>query len=301
MSRLAGEIFGVLVLALLSCALIFTWVRQRRNRELNAWVQNQAVIYNCAVLVRQCMHPGGNWVDWSRSLGGGPRLLIRAGAIEVRALARRPGHHQDRDPVRVLRLLPARHRRDPRPARAGARLPPGHPMTRRGSRPGTARRPPTTRNPAARSVEESATTGISTGPMAGQTVLVTGGTGGTGGIGQATTAGLAAMGTRVGITGATRPGPGPRRLTSLQRPATLPWIRSPRTCQPRPRCAGWPARSWPPTRGWTCWSTTRAGSRPPARSPPMAWNTPSPSTTWPRSCSPACSWTGSRPAPRPGS
>src|SRR5271165_4249726 len=40
--------------------------------------------------------------------------------------------------------------------------------------------------------------GISTGPMAGQTVLVTGGTGG---IGKATAAGLAAMGARVGITG----------------------------------------------------------------------------------------------------
>jgi hypothetical protein len=81
----AGAIFGFLVAALLACVLIFTWVRQRRNRELNAWVQNQTVIYDCAVLVRQCMHPGGNWVDWSRSLGGGPRLLIRAGAIEVRA------------------------------------------------------------------------------------------------------------------------------------------------------------------------------------------------------------------------
>jgi hypothetical protein len=85
MSRLAGVIFTVLVLALLSYVLIYTRVRQRRNRELNAWVQNQAVIYDGAVLVRQCMHPGGNWVDWSRNLGGGPRLLIRAGAIEVRA------------------------------------------------------------------------------------------------------------------------------------------------------------------------------------------------------------------------
>ena len=85
MSRLAGGIFSFLVIAFLSYALIRTRVRARRNRELNAWVQNQTVIYDCAVLVRQCMHPGGNWVNWSRSLGGGPRLLIRAGAIEVRA------------------------------------------------------------------------------------------------------------------------------------------------------------------------------------------------------------------------
>ena len=80
-----GEIFSFLVIALLSYVLIYTGMRRRRNRELNAWVQNQTVIYDGAVLVRQCMHPGGNWVDWSRSLGGGPRLLIRHGAIEVRA------------------------------------------------------------------------------------------------------------------------------------------------------------------------------------------------------------------------
>jgi len=85
MSRLAGEIFTVLVVAFLLSVLIRAGVRRRRNRGLNAWVRNQAVIYECAVLVRQCKHPGGNWVDWSRSLGGGPRLLARAGAIEVRA------------------------------------------------------------------------------------------------------------------------------------------------------------------------------------------------------------------------
>lgn len=80
-----GEIFSFVVIALLSYVLIYTGVRRRRNRDLNAWVQNQTVIYDCAVLVRQCMHPGGNWVDWSRSLGGGPRLLVRDEAIEVRA------------------------------------------------------------------------------------------------------------------------------------------------------------------------------------------------------------------------
>ena len=80
-----AAIFSFLVIALLSYTLIHTRVRQRRNRELDAWVQNQPVIYDCAVLVRQCKHPGGNWVDWSRSLGGGPRLLVRSGAIEVRA------------------------------------------------------------------------------------------------------------------------------------------------------------------------------------------------------------------------
>ncbi len=47
--------------------------------------------------------------------------------------------------------------------------------------------------------------GFSIGPMAGQTVLVIGGTGG---IGEATAAGLAAMGARVGITARDPGGPG---------------------------------------------------------------------------------------------
>jgi hypothetical protein len=71
----AGGIFSVVVAVLLAYVLIFTGVRRRRNRELNAWVQNRPVFYECAVLVRQCMHPGGNWVDWSRRLGGGPAFL----------------------------------------------------------------------------------------------------------------------------------------------------------------------------------------------------------------------------------
>jgi hypothetical protein len=82
---LAGEIFSFAVIALVAYVLIYSWLRQRRNRDLNAWVQSRPVMHDCAVLVRQCIHPGRNWVDWNRSLGGGPRLVIRAGAIEVRA------------------------------------------------------------------------------------------------------------------------------------------------------------------------------------------------------------------------
>ena len=58
----------------------------------------------------------------------GPVYVLRAtrGRMGRARAARRTGHHQDRDPVRVLRLLPARDRRDPGPARARTRLPPRH-------------------------------------------------------------------------------------------------------------------------------------------------------------------------------
>jgi len=74
--------------------------------------------------------------------------------------------------------------------------------------------------------------GISTGPMAGKTVLVTGGTGG---IGKATAAGLAAMGARVGITGRDPARTWAAAADVATASGTLPWIRSPWTCHPRPR------------------------------------------------------------------
>jgi hypothetical protein len=40
----AGAIFSFLVVALLSYTLIRTRVRQARNRELNAWIQNQTAV-----------------------------------------------------------------------------------------------------------------------------------------------------------------------------------------------------------------------------------------------------------------
>jgi hypothetical protein len=70
-------------------------------------------------------------------------------------------------------------------------------MTRRGSRPGRARRPPTTRNPAAQRK------GVSNGWHQYQPDGRPDGSGHRrhGRIGKATAAGLAAMGARVGITG----------------------------------------------------------------------------------------------------
>ena len=46
----------------------------------------------------------------------------------------------------------------------------------------------------------------------------------------------------------------------------------PRTCPFKPGCAVWPPRCWTPTRAWTCWSTTSAGSGLTGTSPPTAWS-----------------------------
>jgi short chain dehydrogenase len=108
--------------------------------------------------------------------------------------------------------------------------------------------------------------------MAGKSVLVTGGTGG---IGKATATGLAALGARVGITGrdpartkaaaaSIRAAPGSPAVDGFAADLSV-----------RAGCAIWPLRCWTPTRGWTCWSTTSAGSGLTGTSPPMAWSAPS--------------------------
>ncbi|WP_405068948.1 SDR family NAD(P)-dependent oxidoreductase [Kribbella sp. NBC_01510] len=86
-------------------------------------------------------------------------------------------------------------------------------------------------------------------PMAGKTVLVTGGTGG---IGEATAAGLAALGARVGITGRDR-GRAEAAAAQITDQTGNPAVMcSSRTCRPRPRYAGWRPRSSRRTRDWTC-------------------------------------------------
>jgi NAD(P)-dependent dehydrogenase (short-subunit alcohol dehydrogenase family) len=117
--------------------------------------------------------------------------------------------------------------------------------------------------------------------MAGKFVLVTGGTGG---IGRATAIGLAALGARVGITGrdraraeaaaaGIRAAPGSPAVDAFA--ADMSAQAGVRHLAARWRTA---------TRGWTCWSTTSAGSGLTGTSPPMAWSALSRSTTSRRSC-----------------
>jgi len=56
--------------------------------------------------------------------------------------------------------------------------------------------------------------------------------------------------------------PAPRRplRASVPRRVAQRWMLLPRTCRFKPGCAVWPLRCWTPTRGWTYWSTTPAGS-----------------------------------------
>ena len=132
-----------------------------------------------------------------------------------------------------------------------------------------------------------------TGPMAGKTVLVTGGTAG---IGKATALGLATMGAHLAITGRDRArtedaareiraaGGGP--VGRVRRGPVLPVGGA---------AAG--GRGAPASAGSMCWSTTSVATGTPGTSPPTGSSAPSPSTISRRSCSPTCSSTGCSRAP----
>ena len=126
------------------------------------------------------------------------------------------------------------------------------------------------------------------GPMAGRTVLVTGGSGG---IGRATALGLAAMGAHLAICGRDREstqgaageiraaGGGPVEVfvADLSSQAQVRRLAD-EVLQHLPRIE--------------VLVNNVGGTGTPARSPRMGWSGPSPSTIWRRSCSPTCYWTG---------
>ena len=137
-----------------------------------------------------------------------------------------------------------------------------------------------------------------TGPMAGKTVLVTGGTGG---IGRATAAALAALGARVAITGRdlARTRAAAADITAATGNTAVDAFAADMSSQAEVRrlargvLAAYPRLDVLVNNVGGFWSTRRVT--------PDGWSTPSPSTTSRASCSPTCCSTGSRPAPRPGS
>ncbi len=108
--------------------------------------------------------------------------------------------------------------------------------------------------------------------MAGKSVLVTGGTGG---IGRATATGLAALGARVGITGRdpARTEAAAAGIRATPGSPAVDAFAADMSVQAGVRRLA--AQVLDTYRGWTCWSTTSAGSGLTGTSPPMAWSAPS--------------------------
>jgi NAD(P)-dependent dehydrogenase (short-subunit alcohol dehydrogenase family) len=117
--------------------------------------------------------------------------------------------------------------------------------------------------------------------MAGKSVLVTDGTGG---IGQATAAGLAALGARVAITGRelVRAEAAAASIRAATGSRAVDVFAADLSAQAGVRRLA--AQVLDSYRGWTCWSTTSAGSGPTGTSPLTASSAPSRSTTSRPSC-----------------
>jgi retinol dehydrogenase 14 len=126
------------------------------------------------------------------------------------------------------------------------------------------------------------------GPMAGRTVLVTGGSGG---IGKATALGLAAMGAHLAITGRdrARTEEAAREIRAAGGGQVHVFVADLTSQAEVRRLAGEVTESLSRI---DVRSTTPGGSGTPGTSPRTGWSAPSPSTISRRSCSPACSWAG---------